>query len=154
MSDNKLPFSRRSDAESHAHVEPPPSLWNPTAAGCWSLVFSPIFGAYLHMKNWQALGQMEQATKSKNWAIGSLAFLAFLSVALPDTKEGDVFLRLAGFALLVGWYYAIGKSQQTYIAARYGKGYPRRGWTKPLLAALLVFIIFSFAVAFATVQTA
>ena len=33
-----------------------PPLWNPGAAMAWSLLFSPIFGAFVHMKNWQALG--------------------------------------------------------------------------------------------------
>ena len=35
-----------------------PALWNPTAAGSWSILFSPIFGAYLHMLNWRALFQI------------------------------------------------------------------------------------------------
>ena len=28
-----------------------PALWNPNAAANWSLLFSPAFGAWLHMKN-------------------------------------------------------------------------------------------------------
>ena len=36
-------------------TEVAPALWNPNAAASWSLLFSPAFGAFLHMKNWQAL---------------------------------------------------------------------------------------------------
>ena len=139
---------------SAANTQPPPPLWNPNAAGCWSLIFTPLFGAYLHMKNWQALGELERARKSKNWAIGSLFFLITLvlsSVLLPDTKGIDGLLRLAGFGLVVSWYYSIGKSQQSYIAARFGKKYPRRGWSAPLGAALLgllAFMLLIFVVAF------
>jgi hypothetical protein len=45
----------RSDADAA------PALWNPNAAANWSLLFSPMFGAWLHMKNWAALGEPERA---------------------------------------------------------------------------------------------
>lgn len=41
------------------------ALWNPNAAGLWSLLFTPIFGSIIHMKNWNALGQPEKARASK-----------------------------------------------------------------------------------------
>jgi hypothetical protein len=46
--------------------EPSPALWNPNAAASWSLLFTPIFGSLLHMKNWQAMGNREKAASSKN----------------------------------------------------------------------------------------
>ena len=45
--------------------EAAPALWNPNAASSWSLLFSPIFGAYLHMQNWQALGQPDKAEQCR-----------------------------------------------------------------------------------------
>ena len=42
-----------------------PPLWNPNAAANWSLLFSPAFGAFVHMKNWQALGEPEKAANAK-----------------------------------------------------------------------------------------
>lgn len=130
--------------------EPAPSLWNPNAAASWSLLFSPIFGSILHMKNWSAMGQPDKAKSSKNWAIGSTAFfvgLLVVSVALPESKSLDGLSRIASFALLITWYYAIGKSQNAFVLAKYGKGYPRRGWLLPLLIALGVFVVFIIAAA-------
>ena len=117
--------------------------------------FYTIFGAYLHMKNWEALGEPQRATQSKNWVIAGLTIQSAIGLApvlLPDTEEVDSLVRSAGFALVFLWYYTLGKSQQTYVAARYGKNYPRRGWTKPLLVALLallIFVLLIFAVTFA-----
>ena len=120
-----------------------PRLWNPNAAASWSLLFSPIFGAILHMKNWEALGEPAKAAQAKSWAIVSVIFLVVVilaSVALPDSKAIDLLSRVAGLALLLGWYYSSGKPQVAYILARYGKSYPRRGWAKPLLFAFLALL--------------
>jgi hypothetical protein len=120
-----------------------PALWNPTAAGCWSILFSPIFGAYLHMLNWRALGQPEKAAASKRWVAGSIAFIVAMtlaSVLQPESRVMEILSQVSGLVLLIVWYYAIGKSQQTYVAARFGKQYPRRGWAVPLLGAIGIFI--------------
>lgn len=126
-------------------TEAAPALWNPGAASSWSLLFSPIFGAYLHMRNWQALGQPEKAAQSKNWVIGLVAVFTVVVLA-PLIIKGvailDVLGRFGGFAMLITWYYSIGKSQQTYVFGRFGKAYPRRGWGVPLLAALGLFAAF------------
>ncbi|MDR7336156.1 hypothetical protein [Roseateles asaccharophilus] len=125
--------------------EPSPQLWNPNAAASWSLLFSPIFGSILHMKNWQAIGDAQKAATSKNWAIGSAAFfvlLIVLSVVVPESKGLDALSRGSGIGLLVAWYYAIGKSQQSLVLARYGKDYPRKGWAKPIGIAILGCIAF------------
>ncbi|PTT90302.1 hypothetical protein DBR42_06195 [Pelomonas sp. HMWF004] len=135
------------DVTSHHDAAPPP-LWNPGAAASWSLLFSPIFGALLHRKNWLALGDEQKAAQSKAWAIGSGAFYAVLllvNVLLPDSKVQDAFGRSAGLALLVAWYYAIGKSQSGLVLARYGKNYPRKGWLKPLGIAVGVYVAFLLA---------
>lgn len=122
-----------------------PALWNPNAAASWSLLFSPVFGSILHMKNWQAMGDEARAARSKRWAIGSIAFfvaLVVLSVVLPDSQAMDGLSRLAGFALLIAWYYRLGKSQSAYVLARYGRDYPRKGWARPLGIAVGLFVAF------------
>ncbi len=58
-------------------------LWNPNAAAMWAILFSPLFSAYLHMKNWQALGHLEEAKISKLWVIGVGVFCVVLFF-LPD----------------------------------------------------------------------
>ena len=119
-------------------VESPP-LWNPAAAGGWSLLFTPVFGALVHMKNWQALGEPARAENSKKWAIGSVAYIVvmvLLTLVVPDLKALDGLSRIGGLALLIGWYYASGKSQQGYVLARFGNTYKRKGWGLPLLCGL------------------
>lgn len=116
-----------------------PALWNPNAASCWSLLLSPVFGAYLHMKNWQALGRPDKAEQCRKWVVGLVAFFVLATLAplvIRDAAIVDKLGRVGGIALLITWYYAIGKSQQTFVFGRFGKNYPRRGWTVPLLAAV------------------
>ena len=50
-------------------VPPPaaPALWNPFAARAWTVLFSPIFGAFLHAQNWKALGESGRAKRSMIW---------------------------------------------------------------------------------------
>lgn len=52
-----------------------PALWNPNAAACWSLLFSPIFGAALHMFNARAMGDAELEKLNKGFMWGTLAVL-------------------------------------------------------------------------------
>lgn len=83
-----------------------PALWNPNAAASWSLLLSPAFGAILHLKNWQRLGEPGKAATSRIWAIVTVALLAVVivaSVLLPEAKALDAVSRVVGLALLLGW---------------------------------------------------
>jgi hypothetical protein len=130
----------------------PPTLWNPGAAANWSVLFSPAFGAFLHMKNWQALGEPGKAAAAKKWTVLTLIVLAagpVASTVLPGNKSVDPILRLLTFALLIGWYFSSGRSQMKYVKSRFGKLYPRRGWGKPLLIAVLAlagYILYATAI--------
>ena len=57
-----------------------PTLWNPNAAANWSLLFSPIFGTWLHMLNWRALGEAERAESAKTWLMVSTLLQVGVSV--------------------------------------------------------------------------
>ncbi len=142
MSSN--PYSPpQANMEAEPVLDPAPPLWNPNAAACWSLLFSPIFGALLHMKNWEALGRPEEAKKSGWWAIGSLAFylLSLISGALmPESKLLDGLDRFGGFALLLAWYGLSARDQVQFLTFRHGPEYPRKGWGKPLLYGVLVLV--------------
>jgi hypothetical protein len=52
------------------------AIWNPAAAARWSLLFTPAFGAFIHMRNWQTLEQPERAASARRWFLASLALLA------------------------------------------------------------------------------
>jgi hypothetical protein len=130
-------------------AEAAPALWNPGAAASWSLLFSPAFGAFLHMKNWEALGEPDKAAAARKWAVIYIVTIVGLSVAsafLPSNKAIPGIVRLCGFVLLLGWYFVSGKPQLEFVKSRYGKQYPRKGWAQPLLIAVGVMIGIVFVV--------
>jgi hypothetical protein len=63
-------------------------------------VFSPAFGAFLHMKNWQALDEPGKATAAKVWFLLTIVVLGSLvcaSVVLPQSTQLTGSVRLVGF---------------------------------------------------------
>lgn len=105
-----------------------PALWNPNAAANWSLLFSPVFGAFLHMKNWEALGEPNKASASGRWAAIALVVFVVLALAgafLPE-RPMDGISRAVAIGLLFGWYFASARQQTAYVKARFGKDYPPR----------------------------
>jgi hypothetical protein len=121
-----------------------PPLWNPNAAALWSLLLSPIFGAILHMYNWRALGEPAKAAQSKMWAIVSAVVLTVIAIGgeyIPG-RAADAISRGLGLALLLTWFFQSGRPQVQWVRGRYGSSYPRKGWGKPLLIAIAVFVGF------------
>jgi hypothetical protein len=113
-----------------------PALWNPNAAACWSLLFTPAFGAYLHARNADTLGRTQEAKANRICFYASLGFLAFVlfSIFIPQIPESVC--RAAGIGLLIGWYVSTGKVQAQYVTETWQKSYTRKPWTKPLLLAV------------------
>ncbi|HEY9028117.1 MAG TPA: hypothetical protein VIP05_27740 [Burkholderiaceae bacterium] len=138
-SDNRYapPKALVEDATSGSDAGPAPALWNPNAAASWSLLFSPVFGTWLHMRNWQALGEPQRADAARNWFIAAVVLIAIsMLVAVGAHSSLDGLLRLATFAFLIAWYYAAAKPQAAYVRQRFGTAYPRKGWGLPILAAI------------------
>jgi hypothetical protein len=131
-------------ADSGEGISPP--LWNPNAAANWSLLFSPAFGAFLHMKNWQALGQANRATSAKVWFVLSVVALGGLSCAsvmmVPYSKQLAGSVRVVGLLLLLSWYFGSARGQAAYVKTHFGNTYPRRGWFKALAVAVLALFAF------------
>jgi hypothetical protein len=132
-----------------------PALWNPVAAAMWSVLWSPIFGAFVQMKNWQVLGELEKAAQSKLWGIAGICFFLVLAIAavfLPESKGIDLAFRFAGFGFLIAWFTLSSRLQINYVKERFGGKYPRRGWGQPLLYAVLIsaFAVFILIVAVLT----
>jgi hypothetical protein len=117
----------------------PVSLWNPEAAAMWSLVFSPAFGAYLHMRNWQQLGQKKKAAESKLWFLAATSILALdlALTALNATRHEQWSIPTpVSIALLLGWYIWSARGQRKYLANERGNDYVRKPWSFPLLIAV------------------
>ncbi|HJU83184.1 MAG TPA: hypothetical protein VJ600_03150 [Holophagaceae bacterium] len=114
------------------------ALWNPNAAANWCLVFSPVFGSYLHYRNWQALGDEDRARTGKVWFIVScviLGTLPFLALVADDPERAMMVPRGIAFWYLIIWYFAAARGQARLVKERFGDGYDRRPWGMPLLIA-------------------
>ena len=113
-----------------------PALWNPEAAGGWSLIFNPVFGSILVLMNWQALKVNDKIRSAQIWLGVSVLMLIMLFV-LPAPLPS-----LVGITYLLIWYFSAAKPQAKYIREKWGREYPRRSWLWPLLIAFGVLFIF------------
>jgi hypothetical protein len=126
----------------------PPVIWNPNAAANWSLLFSPAFGAYIHMLNWRRLGESANAAAARRWFFASVVMLAtllLLQLAVPDERTADGASRALGVIFLFSWYFTSARAQARYVTARLGASYERRSWGRPVGLAVLVALGFSLA---------
>lgn len=124
------------------------AIWNPNATANWSIIFTPAFGSYLQMLNWQSLGKPERAASAQTWFYISLAMLAayvLLGVFMPDPKVSDAAARGLALLYLLVWYFGAGRSQIKFVKANLRSDYPRKPWAKPLLIAVAA--LFGYAVA-------
>jgi hypothetical protein len=124
-------------------------LVEPKRRGEMEPALQPHLRRCVAMKNWQALGEPEKAAQSKQWLLGSIglfALLFVLGIVLPESRSTDLGFRGAGIGLLVAWYMLSAKVQIAHVAGRFGTTYPRKGWGKPILYAVLIFVAFLVAV--------
>ena len=105
-------------------------IWNPDVAGVWSLLFTPIFGSIIVHKNWQSIGDVEQAQKSKKWIYISI-FMALISIVI----------NVVGFIYIITWYFMSQKQQTKFVKASTGGSYTKKSWGKPLLIAFGTWVI-------------
>mgnify|MGYP003583957953 FL=1 len=124
-------------------------LWNPNAAANWSLLFTPIFGSYLQMKNWQALGKPEDANTAKNWISFTIIFILFINFATPfiwdDVEKVTTISRGLGFWYIIIWYFAYARKQPKYVKENLNDKYQKKSWLIPLSSATVILFI-SFTV--------
>ena len=128
------------DVHAPSAGEPACAIWNPSAAAGWSLVFSPAFGAFIHMLNWQALGQPAQAAAARKWLYASLGLLALqIFTRALNARFGTepLLLHPAGLLFFLVWYYGAARQQALLVRARFGVRYRRRSWDSVLLGAVM-----------------
>lgn len=124
-----------------------PALWNPAAAALWSLALSPAFGAWLHMCNWERLGDQERAQEARAWFAMSCGLHAvnLLIVLLGAALHREVVIpHSVSLAFLAVWYIRSGHAQVRHVDPLHGAGYVRRPWLAPLLlgaAAITVLVV-------------
>lgn len=108
------------------------SLWNPSASAGWSILFSPVFGAWLHAKNWRSLGEESKANQSMNWVFIGFV-IPIVALFIPERAASAV-----GVGYLLAWYFSSGKEQANYVKDKLNSSYIKKSWMKPLAIATLV----------------
>jgi hypothetical protein len=119
------------------------SLWNPEAAAKWSVLLSPVFGAFLQAKNWTSLGQKDKARKSMIWVYAGIVILL-----IAMFQQGTIGSSIVVVFLLI-WYFSSAKGQAKYVKAELNDKYERKGWLKPIIIAVIslgILIVFSTAI--------
>ena len=136
--------------EAHSDI----ALWNPNAAALWSVIFTPLFGAYLHALNWRALGDKEREEASMTWVFGAGALVLLMIlievVTPPGYSQGDRISHLLEYAFLLAWYFTSGRTQARFVKEKFGKSFTHKSWRKPLLMGLAgfgVYILLMIAIA-------
>lgn len=114
-------------------------LWNPRAAACWSILFSPAFGAYLNMLNWESLGEAGKAAESRTWFRMFCVLLALnLIIGAFAVSHGlkNPVPNFLGLALTTVWYLRSGRAQEKYVEEAHRDNYSRKGWARPVVVAI------------------
>ncbi len=127
-------------------------LWNPLVAAIWSFVFTPLFGAFIHMRNWQTLDERARAKQSFCWLLGGLVIVLgnhLVSALLVSNELVDHITIALLFLYGCGWYLGSGMSQVKLVKEQFPKGYGKKKWWIPLGTALLgVFVYMCLGVVF------
>jgi hypothetical protein len=134
------------DATAPSFDEPVCAIWNPSAAATWSLIFTPAFGAFIHMQNWQALGQPQQAAAARRWFYASLGLLmlqVFTRAINARLGSEPMLLHPVGLLFLLVWYFGAARQQAMLVKARYGAGYRRKSWDSVLLCAVVAGVAYA-----------
>jgi len=117
-------------------------LWNPRAATYWGLLLSPAFSAYIHMRNWEALGQDDKVRETRAWFYLMLGYVVSCGILSAVSEAGGMALTAPSsiaLVLMVAWHRWGGRQQERYVAALTRGAYTRRPWGKAVAAALGTF---------------
>lgn len=111
-----------------------PPLYNPNAAGLWSMLFAP-FGAWIHAKNWEAIGEDELAKQNRIWAIGIIVLI--LGTIFIEMFFG-ISLPAAPFTILplTVWYVLLGKKQTALFKEELGTDYEKKSLVVPVFVGV------------------
>lgn len=120
-------------------------LWQPDAAANWSLLFTPLFGAYLHMRNWEALGQPKKALRARCWVWAS--FVMLVLNAWADAIEARLnvepaLVRWSTVVYLLAWYFGEARSQIRTVRSHYGSAYEREPWDGVVVTGVALGVVY------------
>ncbi len=113
------------------------ALWSPDMAALFSVIFTPIFGAVLHVMNSRRLGEPRLVSIATFWLVASLVATAagfWLLRGLTWTlmRPFGVSVLLMPYSSL--WYFAAAHAQSRFVARSFGTKFVHR--KLPLASAL------------------
>lgn len=108
-------------------------IWNPLHAVFWSFLLTPVFGAFIHMKNWESFNNEKKTKSATNWFAGSLASVAMLFI---DREAGTGFVSM--FFLL--WIFIPAREQIKYFKNLEPKPESNE-WVKPICTTFGIFFV-------------
>lgn len=121
-----------------------PSLWNPDALANWSLLLTPIFGAYLVAENYKATGELSDAKRAIEWFY--FGFAVLLSAILLAPFGLFAVSMLIYIAYLLSWYFMSARKQSRGVMSKYGKNYERQPWGKVLVIGIASNVVWQLIV--------
>ena len=113
-------------------------IWNPNVAACLSIIFTPIFGAWIHAKNWEVLKKEQERRWSMLFVYCLIAVTIF--VVYYQYFIGDVKSSPLSIGTLLTWYFILGKLQVSHIKDN-NIVYEKKSWIKPFLCGVGGYII-------------
>ena len=116
-------------------------LWNPKVAMIWSILLNVVFGAILHAKNWEVLGEKKLA--QQNYYFALFACIAMSLLALTDVAVGSLGVNIG---LTIAWYHIMGKKQVLFFAENFNDDYEKRGWLLPIVLCLVGIFVWAFVI--------
>ncbi|WP_096226454.1 hypothetical protein, partial [Kingella negevensis] len=123
-------------ADDDEYMDLPP-LWNPKAAMWWSIFSNVAFGAIIHAKNWQALGEDDLAKQNWIWAGASIAVLFVIALIGLNVGLG------IQIGLVIAWYQTLGKKQTEFFSNEFDNDYDKRSWWLAVFLLILGIIVFA-----------
>lgn len=114
------------------------ALWNPTAANFLGLLLSPAFSAYVHMRNWRVIGDLEKTAQARTWFIALAAYFCttgVLTVVGRMRHEALAPPAAINLLLIALWCAREGREQNRFLRTYKGGAYVRRPWTGVIVAA-------------------
>ena len=113
-------------------------IWNPNVAACLSIIFTPIFGAWIHAKNWEVLKKEQERRWSMLFVyclISVTIFVVYYQLFIGDVKSSPL-----SIGTLLTWYFILGKLQVSHIKDN-NIVYEKKSWIKPFLCGVGGYII-------------
>jgi len=121
-------------APTPSHAPPSRAILSPTVAALWSLLLSPVFGAFIVWRNWANMKRPRRATLAASWFWVSLTLVA---IPLITTTKIPLWMFAVFFA---AWFVFSALPQIRYVRTNFKKPYPKRNWFLPLAAGFAFYV--------------